>query len=283
MYTLIVENQYGEQLELTNNPAYVITNIDGMSPPDAIINTLMRAGHDGSVFNSAFVDNRQIIIDIAINSPAEANRNRLFRFFRTARRTRLIYHNDMHDVYIDGWSMYAPVQYFAEKQLIQVTLICPDPFWHGITEIEGSTDNNENLFEFPFSIEQGEPIAFSEYHSGGGAFIWNPGNVESGIIIDITASGAVTNPQIYHVNTDTYFKVTTSLQSGDRLIIDTITDQKSVKRIRSGSTTNLIASRAVGSTWIGADPGLNQYILRADSGASNMTATIRFTTNIEGV
>lgn len=282
MFTLIAENQYGEQLELTNNPAYSVINIDGLNPPDAIINSLQRAGHDGSVFNTAFVDNRQIIIDIAINGPACGNRNELFRFFRTARRTRLIYHNDLHDVYIDGWCQNAPVQYFGQKQVFQATLICPDPFWHGLTEVVGQTDGVEALFEFPFSIEEAG-IPFSEYVSGGGAFIWNPGNVESGIIVEITASGAVTNPLVYHVNTDTFFKVTTSLQSGDKLIIDTITDQKSVKRIRSGSTTNLIASRAIGSTWLQADPGMNEFTLKADSGVANMTATIRFTTNIEGV
>ena len=276
MFTLIAENQYGEQLELTNNPAYSVINIDGLNPPDAIINSLQRAGHDGSVFNTAFVDNRQIIIDIAINGPACGNRNELFRFFRTARRTRLIYHNDLHDVYIDGWCQNAPVQYFGQKQVFQATLICPDPFWHGLTEVVGQTDGVEALFE-----EAGIP--FSEYVSGGGAFIWNPGNVESGIIVEITASGAVTNPLVYHVNTDTFFKVTTSLQSGDKLIIDTITDEKSVKRIRSGSTTNLIASRAIGSTWLQADPGMNEFTLKADSGVANMTATIRFTTNIEGV
>lgn len=282
MFTLIAENQYGEQLELTNNPAYSVINIDGLNPPDAIINSLQRAGHDGSVFNTAFVDNRQIIIDIAINGPACGNRNELFRFFRTARRTRLIYHNDLHDVYIDGWCQNAPVQYFGQKQVFQATLICPDPFWHGLTEVVGQTDGVEALFEFPFSIEEAG-IPFSEYVSGGGAFIWNPGNVESGIIVEITASGAVTNPLVYHVNTDTFFKVTTSLQSGDKLIIDTITDQKSVKRIRSGSTTNLIASRSIGSTWLIMEPGENVYILSAESGVSNLQCHISAITNIEGV
>ena len=280
MYTLIAENTNGEQLNLTDNPAYVVTNIDGLNPPDAIINTVQRAGHDGSVFNSAFLDNRQIILNIAINGPACDNRNELFRFFRTARRTRLIYHNDYHDVYIDGYCQNAPVEYFGQKQIIQVTLICPDPFFHGLTEIEGYTNGIESMFEFPFSIE--EPIPFSEINSEGGALIYNPGDL-AGIVIEITASGAVTNPRVYHVETDTYFKVTTSLQSGDKLIINTRTDEKSVKRIRSGSTTNLIASRANGSTWLTAEPGQNQFTLSADSGTANMTGFIHFTTNVEGV
>lgn len=283
MFTLIAENQYGEQLQLTNNPAYVITNIDGLNPPDAIINMLGRAGHDGSVLNTAYVGNRQIIIDIKINSPAELNRNRLFRFFRTARRTRLIYHNGLHDVFIDGWVENAPVPYFETKQGLQVTLICPDPFWHGLTEVEGVTNGIDSLFEFPFTIEENQPIPFSEYDSSGGAYIWNPGDMECGLIIEILASGSVSNPLIYHVNTDTYFKVNTSLQSGDRLIINTRTDEKSVKRIRSGSTTNLIASIDIDSTWLQADPGQNVFMLRATSGTSNMMADIRFITNVEGV
>lgn len=282
MYTLIAENTNGEQLNLTDNPAYVVTNIDGLNPPDAIINTVQRAGHDGSVFNSAFLDNRQIILNIAINGPACDNRNELFRFFRTARKTRLIYYNDFHQVYIDGYCQNAPVEYFGQKQIIQVTLICPDPFWHGLTEVEGYTDGIESLFEFPFSIEQNAPIPFSDVNSIGGALIYNPGDL-AGIIIEITASGAVTNPKVYHVETDTYFKVNTSLQSGDKLIINTRTDEKSIKRIRSGSTTNLIAYRNTGSTWLTAEPGRNQFTLSADSGTANMTGYIHFTTNIEGV
>ena len=74
MYTLIAQNKYGEQLELTRNEAYVIESIEGLDPPDAVINTTRNANTDGSVFNSSYVDNRQITITMAINGPAEANR-----------------------------------------------------------------------------------------------------------------------------------------------------------------------------------------------------------------
>ena len=79
MYSLSVENTYGDILELTNNPAYCITNVDGIDPPDATINTARNAGADGSVFNSAYMNNRTITITMAINGPAEANRIELYR------------------------------------------------------------------------------------------------------------------------------------------------------------------------------------------------------------
>lgn len=282
MYSLTVENAKGEQLQLTQNPDYVITNIDGLHPPDAIINMMERAGHDGTLFNSAKVDYRQIILNIAINSDACQNRNYLYRFFQTARPVRLIYNNDLRGVYIDGYVQNAPIGFFEPKQNIQITIICPDPFWHSVVDVEGMTDGMENLFEFPFSIPSGG-IPFSEYYGGNSAHIWNPGTVESGIIIEIRASGAATNPRIYHQNTDTYFKVNTSLQSGDILLINTMTDHKQVKRKRGSTTTNLIASRDLGSTWLVMDPGENVYTLSASTGVSNLTCQISSVTNIEGV
>jgi len=282
MYSLTVENAKGEQMNLTQNPDYTIINIDGLHPPDAIINTMERAGHDGSLFNSAKVDNRQIILDIAINKNACVNRNNLYRFFQSARPVRLIYNNELRGVYIDGYVQNAPIAFFEQKQTIQITIICPDPFWHSTVNVEGMTDGMEALFEFPFSIPEGG-IPFSEYYGGNAAHIWNPGTVESGIIIEIRASGAATNPRIYHQNTDTYFRVNTTLQSGDVLTIDTRPDHKKIHRVRSGATTNLIASRDLNSTWLIMDPGENVYILSAASGVGNLTCLISSVTNIEGV
>jgi predicted phage tail component-like protein len=282
MYSLTVENTKGEQMNLTQNPDYTIINIDGLHPPDAIINTMERAGHDGSLFNSAKVDNRQIILDIAINKNACVNRNNLYRFFQSARPVRLIYNNELRGVYIDGYVQNAPIAFFEQKQTIQITIICPDPFWHSTVNVEGMTDGMEALFEFPFSIPEGG-IPFSEYYGGNAAHIWNPGTVESGIIMEIRATGAATNPRIYHQNTDTFFRVNTTLQSGDVLTIDTRPDHKKIHRVRSGATTNLIASRDLNSTWLIMDPGENVYILSAASGVGNLTCQISSVTNIEGV
>ena len=283
MYSLTAENAKGEQLKLTGNPAFQIINIDGLYPPAAIINLMQRAGHDGSLFNSAFVDNRQIILDIAIQGDACRNRNELYKFFKTARAVRLYYYNELHGAYIDGWVQNAPVDFFGQIETVQITIICPDPFWHSTVPVEGEADGMEALFEFPFSIESGHPIPFSEAHGDRGAYIWNPGTVESGLTISIYASGAATNPRIYHQNTDQFFRVNTSLQSGDILTIDTRTDHKRITRRRSGSDTNLIASRASGSTWLQMEPGENVYILSASSGLSNLSCLISSITNIEGV
>ena len=84
MFKLSVENKYGEVLELSQNPAYVIKLIDGIDPPDAVINTARNANADGSVFNSAYIDNRTITITLAINSwILSEHPDRIFREERT--------------------------------------------------------------------------------------------------------------------------------------------------------------------------------------------------------
>lgn len=49
MFTLKVENAKGAILELTNNEEnYQVTNIEGLNPPNANINTANYANGDGS-------------------------------------------------------------------------------------------------------------------------------------------------------------------------------------------------------------------------------------------
>ena len=83
MFSLTAENSRGEQLVLTQNPAYVITSIDGLNPPDAVLNLYKQAGADGMVYNSATLDARQMILTMAVNGPAEENRIALYRYFQT--------------------------------------------------------------------------------------------------------------------------------------------------------------------------------------------------------
>ena len=158
MYTLIAQNKYGEQLELTHNNAYVIESIDGIDPPDAVINTTRNANSDGSVFNSAYVDNRTITITLAINGPAEANRIQLYRYFKNKYPVTLYYKNSTRDVYIDGYCKSIQIEFFEKKQIAQITIICPEPYFNGATDSVVEFSSIEDLFEFPFSIEESKNL-----------------------------------------------------------------------------------------------------------------------------
>lgn len=153
MFTLIAQNKYGQQLELTDNEAYTITSIVGLDPPDATINTSRNANADGSVFNSSYINDRQIIITMAVNYPAEENRINLYTYFKTKMPITLYFANETRDVYINGYVQNFSCDLFAKKQVAQITIECPKPFFNDVEDESITLSQVVNMFEFPFSID----------------------------------------------------------------------------------------------------------------------------------
>lgn len=282
MFTLIAENQFEQQLELTHNPAYTIIEIDGIDPPDATINTTHNAGADGSEFNSAYVNNRQITITLVVNAPAEANRINLYKYFKSKFPVTLYYTNASREVYINGYVQNIDVGYFDKKQTIQIVIFCPKPYFNGVNENAQEFISINGLFEFPFDIEAAG-VEFSEMLIGQEQNIVNNGDVTTGVIITIQATGAVTTPKIYNVDTGESLIIDTTLQTGDVVTINTKQGEKAITLLRNGVTSNLIGSLAEGSTWFTLIPGDNVFTLAADSLAENMLVTFTVTDQYEGV
>lgn len=281
MYTLKVRNQYGEVLELTHNEGYVITDITGIDPPDAVINTTRNAGADGSMFNGAYVDNRQIVITMAINSPAEDNRIKLYKYFKMKNSIRLFYKNSTRDVYIDGYVQHINIQYFDKKQIVQITVFCPNPFFNDVSDNMVEFNAIDSLFEFPFEIVT--PIPFSEITTGEEINVRNLGDVASGMEIKIIVAGTVTNPVMYNVVTNQYFKIMKSFATGDVIVINTNKKYKKVQLTSEGTTTSIVGNIASGSTWLQIDPGDNIFQITADSNPENIIAFCNTVTQYEGV
>lgn len=282
MFTLIAENEYNQQLEITHNPAYVVKAIDGLNPPEAIINTTLRAGHDGSLFNSAYLDNRLITITIAINGPAERNRNTLYTFFQCGKRTRLYYKNGMRDVYIDGYAQTMPIEFFAEKEIFQASLLCPDPLWHDMEDSYATNDIIANGFSFPFSIEA-EGIPFGTITRGATVIIENRGQTDIGMMITLTAEGSFVNPTITNSATSEFFGVNTTLTSGDMLEINSQTDQKGVYQTTGGTRSSKAGAIKTGSTWLKCRPGANRFFLSGTGSVADILFTITLQNCYQGV
>lgn len=281
MYTLTAQNKYGEQLELTHNEAYVIESIEGLDPPDAVINTTRNANADGSVYNSAYVDNRQIIITLAINGPAEANRINLYKYFKAKYPVRLYYKNDTRNVYIDGFVKSMPIEFFKKKQIAQITILCPEPFFNGTNNEIVDFSSVEAQFEFPFSIE--EPVEFGSISVQNELNMINNGDVETGFIIYMRARGSVTNPTIYNVDTNEYIKLNITLEPGDEVYINTRKKQKTIQLTSDGETSNIIGQLVSGSTWFTLTPGDNIFGITAEVSPENMDVYCILTDQFEGV
>lgn len=282
MYTLIAENKYGEQLEITNNPRYVITDIDGLYPPEGVINTTQVANMDGSVFNSSRINDRVITITMAINGPAEANRLLLYRYFKTKYPVRLYYENGVRDVYIDGYVSKFSVEYFEKKQTAQIEISCPMALFRAVKESVTEFANIENMFVFPFAIEAAGR-SFSEIALGEQKTIINGGDVETGIIIKLNALETVLNPKIYNVDTSDRMTLSVEMRAGDEITINTRKKEKSITLLRDGVQTNIVGKLDVGSTWFNLIPGDNVFTYEADEFPEHLQCIFIINNQFEGV
>lgn len=281
MFTFIVENKYGQKLELTHNPNYDITEIDGLDPPEAIINTTRNANADGSVFNSSYVTDRQIIITLAINSPAEANRINLYKYFKAKFPVTLYYQNATRNVYINGYVKNIEVAFFDKKQIAQITVFCTQPLFNGIEESLQEFSSVESLFEFPFEVES--YTEFSEVEINTEQSIVNNGDVDTGVIITIHANGQVVTPKLYNVDTNESLVINVTMAEGDDIVINTRKNQKRITLTSGGVTTNIIGTLAEGSTWFQLVPGDNVFTIAADDYVENMQVSFMMVDQYEGV
>lgn len=131
-----------------------------------------------------------------------------------------------------------------------------------------------DLFEFPFSIPA-EGIAFSEYVGSMSEYITNPGNVETGVLIDIEATKKVKNPLIVNATTGQQMKLLIVINEGDHITVNTERGDKSIVLERNGEKTNVLNTLDDTSEWLRLAPGSNRINYNADSGADNMLITIK--------
>lgn len=280
MFQLWVENEKGQTMELTNNPAYIVYNVLGMDPTDAVINTNRNASTDGSVFNSAYIDNKEITLTMALNYPAEANRINLYRYFKNKKSIKLFFKTDSRDVFIDGYCQRVNVNFFEKKEIAQITILCTNPYFKSKNAKTVQISQIQSLFEFPFSIQT--PIPFSEISNTSHEIV-NNGDIKVGAIFRITANGFVDAPKIINVDTNEYFLITAGMSAGEVIEINTIQNEHSVLMGDGQSMSDYIYGMSINSTWLELDVGENHFSATADSNPENMDVEVEFRAFYEGV
>ena len=184
-FTLKIENTKGEVFELTHNTKnYVVADVQGLTRPSTTINTSACAGIDGSFFNSARMNQRNIVIDLVLRGDIEANRQRLYSIFPAKTPCTVYFKNHNRNVKIKGYVETLEGDIFQMQEQMQISIICPKPFWEDMEAIYSELADFVKRFKFPFSIE--EPIPISAYGDWGGVTIENPGDVELGFTCTIT-------------------------------------------------------------------------------------------------
>lgn len=166
MYKLILQNEDELQLEFnTLGGSYNITNITGLSPAKATINTNQAALIDGAIFNSSKVQMRTINIAFTIEERVEYNRLFVYQVLRPKKPITIYYQSNTLDVSIKGYVESLNVGHFDKKQKATVQIVCPSPYWQSALEVINEMTAVENMFYFPFASEGGKNLLPYPYDS----------------------------------------------------------------------------------------------------------------------
>lgn len=256
MFTLKIGNNRGSIYELTHNTGrYAVVGIDGLTRPPTNINTAIAGGIDGSFFNSARVEQRNLVISIILRGDIETNRQALYTIFPLKSKCTIYFSNKNRDVKIEGFVETLEADLFTMQERVQVSIICPRPYWQDMNEIIDSISTTVNLFQFPFSIS--EPIPFAEIYNEPHAFLNNLGDSETGFTIVTTLEKNLSTLTFTNLTTGEFFKVDYTMLEGDTFILSTIQGGLNVRIEREGSSINLLNYIGAGSSWIKLVTGLN--------------------------
>lgn len=282
MFSLAIENAKGNRLRLTQNPNYSIMSVDGLNPVNANINTAVNANFDGSTFKSSRLENRNIVIMLAVEGAIEANRIALYKFVKVKEEITLFVSNGTRDVYIKGYVESMEIGIFAQTQVVQISVICPNPYFTNSDENHEDFSNIIGVFEFPFSIEEAG-IEFGQIVTDAEVNVQNLGDVATGMVIEFKAIGNVNAPAIYNTGTGKYMKVNDTMSDGDVIQINTTKGAKGVKKISEGVTTNILNKLDPASTWLELEPADNIMMFTATTGSMYLQCSVYHDFKYEGV
>ena len=282
MYTLKIKNTNGETFELSHDyDNYYITGVQGLTPPATNINTAKAGIIDGTFFNSASVEERNIVITLVLNGDIEANRQKLYRIFPRKTPCTIFFKNENRDVKIQGYVETIESDLFVKREQVQISIICPRPYFEDLAVICAELSKSLALFEFPFSIEVSEPIPISEITDYPLCEIVNSGDTECGCVIDIDVHAAIQGLKIMNMQTEQFFFLDTAFVNHDRIRINTNSGQMGVRMERGGSSYNILNTVGENSTWLRLVPGLNRFTYTIDDGDTgdvdiSFTATLLY-------
>ena len=256
-------NRFEDYLELTNIDGLMV-QYTGLQPMNAVIYTTALAGLNGATFQSSRLNTRNIVLTFTLLSHIEENRRLIFSMFTSGSMLRLFYAGGGREAWIDGVVETLTTNQFLatpHKQVIQVSMLCPDPLLKSMDEME---------------------IVLSGLNNN----VYYGGEYPYGIKAVFTFTGQVANPVIiirppYQVVED--LKIVGQFTAADTVILNTIQGQRSVIQVNGNTETDITNNLEYPIHWSKVTQGYNYITYGATTGASLVRCTLYLTEVYGGV
>lgn len=298
-----ITNYRNESLEITLREAVpkhglLITKIEGLGPVKATINMKDNSLVDGSKFNSARAQKRNIVLTMRLlEAPTiEDSRQLTYKYFPLKKRLRFQVDTDNRSLYTYGYVESNEPDIFSDKETVKISILCEDAYLHMVDAMATSTVSVVNpKFEFPFdnnSLNE-KLIEFGEIERKQECNVFYEGDVETGVLIKGYAYGTVKNVTIYNIltrgriiiNTDIVETLTgQGIVSGDTVIINTNIGQQNAQLLRGGTYYNILnAIDKRNLEWFVIAKGDNLFTYAAEEGDVNFLLEFQNDILYEGI
>lgn len=306
IYSIVVTNYLGDRIKLElgkpDVSGFLIKSITGLGPAKANVNTTEVSTNDGSLFNSARLSQRNIVLDMVfINTvygeSIEDLRQKSYKYFPLKKSVELTIETDNRYVKTTGYVESNEPNIFSSQEGTQISIICPDPYFYSAGE-DGNNVTNfysiDPMFEFPFSNESLDELllVFGEIQIKTEGVITYHGDSEIGVMIYIHAIGPATNINIYNTETREVMRINTEkissltgkgIVASDDIVINTAKGEKSITLIREGVSYNILNCLDKNTDWFTLAKGDNIFAFTADSGVTNLQFRVENKVIYEGV
>jgi hypothetical protein len=248
----------GDLLTLTlgdDSPGILVTNIDGLDPVAASVQTSSYAVAPGAKFQSSRQDTRNIVLTMTLDpdyltSSVRQLRRQIYAFFMPTFEVSLrFYTDDGLIVETSGVVETCEAPLSTDTPKATVSIICFNPFF---------ADSTATVFS-------GSTVSTSAT-----SVLENDGDVATGFSFALNVNRDISAFTIYNKGPDgtvTSLDFSASLHSGDTLTIDTNVGSKAVTLTRSGVNSSLLYAMSSQSTWLALSPGDNHIRVYATGAA----------------
>lgn len=291
MYEIFYKNSDGAQLVFGIQPPFTVSNKTGFGAVENAVTTEEQYGLDGVILVSERLDKRDLTIKGTLigTSPEDLSilQHEMIKILNPKTPGSLTYRAFGKEYQIDVLVVKAPEMDDPIKNTTTTytcSFLALDPYWRDMsiynTLIPLAVATKKHFW--PLKITQG--YEFSTLKSGEIIPVVNDGDVAVGGTFYFSLGAEATDPEVYNVITQEFFRFKGSYQAGTKFkLVTTRGLKEAVMTDPNGIDSNAMPLRDPESTFLQLAKGDNYFQVKATSGIGNVIVQLDFQPLVGGV
>ena len=283
-----INNETGKSITISEDsfaPLF-LAGLEGVYSADYDVAVSDNTMSDGGTYQGSRANTRNIVIT-AIDQPNNVYnqpvRDIVYTIFKKGELGTFIYHEDnVPDRKIDYYTESVKREDGGHRPFT-ISLICTEPSFRDLNDTNVYMANWVGQFEFVHEFaEEGEEIGIRMTERIVN-IINNSATKEIGFTAIIETTATTTNPVLTRVESQERIALNgLTISAGDQLIITTERNNKHVRLVHEGVTTEVNQYLTEDSEFFNILSGENHIVYNASAGVDNMSVLIRYSFKYDG-